>query len=128
MSDDRKLDEVTGDFRDAAGGAFEGCDVIENQIAFSFLIPLGSWEGDPGLGHRFAELDQAVNSIENRNRARDLGKLAVQWLLDLGALDSVDVTVESIGTEGVAFEVDYYLPDAQKPRKAGPFLVPVGGG
>lgn len=126
--DDRKLDPVTGDFRSAAGGAFERCDVIENQIAFSYKIPVGSWEGDPELGHRFAELDRAVNNIENQNRARDLAKLAVQWLIDLGSIESVEVTVESLGPDGIAFEVDYYLPNAQQPRKAGPFLVPVGGG
>jgi phage gp46-like protein len=125
---DRKLDPVTGDFRSAPGGAFEQCDVIENQIAFSYKIPVGSWEGDPELGHRFGELDRAQNTLANRNRARELARLAVQWLIDLASIESVDAIVESIGAEGVAFEVDYYLPGAQKPRKAGPFLVPVGGG
>lgn len=128
MSDDRKLDPVTEDFVDAPAGAFVPCDVIENQIAFSYLIPVGSWEGDPLLGHGFNELARAVNTVENQNRLRDLAKQAVQWLLDLGALDSVEISSEVIGTDGVAFEVDYYLPGATTPKKAGPFLIPVGAG
>jgi len=128
VSDDRKLDPVTEDFLDDVAGAFKQADVIENQIAFSYLIPQGSWEGDPTLGHRFNELARAVNSQENRNRLRDLAKQAVQWLIDLGAIDSVEIFDEVINSDGVAFEVDYYLPGVPKPKKAGSFLVPVGGG
>jgi phage gp46-like protein len=129
---DRKLDEVTGDFRSAAGGGFESCDVIENQIAFSYKIAAGSWEGDPELGHRFSELDNAENSQANRNRLAELARLAVQWLIDLGALDRVEVTVDDSAAfqsiDQVPFEIDYYLPEAQQPRRAGPFLISVGGG
>lgn len=128
MSDDRRLDPVTEDFIDDSAGGFEPCDVIENQIAFSYLIEYGSWEGDPTLGHKFKELARATNTVENRNRLRDLAKQAVQWLVDLGSLDSVEISDEVIGTDGVAFEVDYYLPNAKTARKAGPFLIPVGGG
>lgn len=129
---DRKLDPVTEDFIAAPRGGFLLCDVIENQIAFSYLIEYGSWEGDPTLGHRFKELARAVNTVENRNRLRDLAKQAVQWLLDSGALDSVEVTVDdttSAASMGlVPWEVDYTLPNAKPSRKAGPFLIPVGGG
>lgn len=129
---DRKLDEVTGDFRAAPGGGFEQCDVLENQIAFSFKIPLGSWEGDPDLGHRFAELDRAENSAANRNRLADLARLAVQWLIDDGSLESIEVTVddsEDVQSMGrVPFEVDYKPAGAQRARRAGPFLISVGGG
>jgi phage gp46-like protein len=128
MSDDRQLDPVTGDFVDAPGGAFAQCDVIDNQIAFSYLLPVGSWEGDPTLGHGFNDLARAQNTQENRNRLGDLARLAVQWLIDLGAVESVDVTVEAIGADGVAFEVDYYTPGSTTPRSAGKFLVPVGAG
>lgn len=128
MSDDRKLDPVTEDFIAASAGGFEQCDVIENQIAFSYLIEYGSWEGDPLLGHRFKELARATNTVENRNRLRDLAKQAVQWLIDLGALASVEITDEVIDKDGVAFEVDYYVPNSKTARKAGPFLIPVGGG
>jgi phage gp46-like protein len=129
---DRKLDEVTGDFRTTAAGGFESCDVVENQIAFSYKIAVGSWEGDPELGHRFNELDRAENSQANRNRLAELARLAVQWLIDLGSIESVEVTVDDSATvtslDHVPFEVDYYLPGAQQPRRAGPFLISVGGG
>jgi phage gp46-like protein len=126
MSDDRKLDPVTGDFIDEDAGAFELCDALENKIAFSYLIAAGSWEGDPTLGHGFDELARALNTQENRNRLRDLAKQAVQWLVDGGELDHVDVFDEQIGSTGVAFEVNYYPPQSAVARKAGPFLVPVG--
>lgn len=125
---DRRIDPVNEDFVSAAGGAFESSDNIENQIAFSYSIPVGSWEGDPTLGHRFDELARATNTQENRNRLNDLAGQAVQWLLDLGSLASIEVFNEVISPDGVAFEVDYYLPGDNKPRRAGPFLVPVGAG
>lgn len=128
MSDDRKLDPTTADFIAAPGGSFMQANVIENQIAFSYMIPAGSWEGDPTLGHRFNELARAVNTVENRNLLRELARLAVQWLIDLGAIDSVEITDEVIGADGVAFEVDYYVPGSSTPKKAGPFLIPVGAG
>lgn len=123
---DRYLDPVTGDYEDAANGGFASSEDIENQIAFSYLIPVGSWEGDPLLGHRFAEIDRATDTIENRNRLRDLAKDAVKWLVDLGSLERVDVTVESWRAGSVAFHVDYYTPASKTARKAGPFLVAVG--
>jgi phage gp46-like protein len=128
VSTDRTLDPTTADFVDAAAGAFKTSDGIDNQIAFSYMIEQGTWEGDPDLGHRFAELARVTNTQENRNRLRDLAKQAVQWLIDLGAIDSVEVFDEVISADGVAFEVDYYLPNDKTARRAGPFLIPVGGG
>jgi phage gp46-like protein len=125
---DRRLDPVTGDFVDGDAGGFESCDDIENQIASSFLIERGSWEGDPELGHRFAELENATDTAENRARLRDLARDAVQWLVDDGKLSHVDVTVEQFDAGGVAFQVDYYIPGSDKPRPAGPFLVAIGAG
>ncbi len=123
---DRRLDPVTGDFVDGDDGGFESCEDIENQIAFSYLVPLGSWEGDPTFGHRFAELDRATNTSENRNRLRDLATDAVAWLVKLGRLASVEVTVEKHSSTAAAFQVDYRTPGKKSPRKAGPFLVPLG--
>ena len=125
---DRRLDPVTGDFVDGAAGGFEASDDIENQIAFSYSIPVGSWEGDPDLGHRFDELARATDTSANRARLRDLAELAVQWLVDAGSLDHVDVTVETFGPGVDAFQVDYFVPGSSKPRRAGPFFVPVGAG
>ncbi len=123
---DRRLDPVSGDFVSAPGGGFEACDDIENQVAFSYLVPVGSWEGDSTLGHRFDELANATNTTENRNRLRDLARAAVQWLFDLGRLESVDIIVEEFGPDSVAFQVDYRTPGATTSRRTGPFLVPVG--
>jgi phage gp46-like protein len=125
---DRRLDPVSGDFVDGAAGGFESCDDIENQIAASYCIAAGSWEGDPTLGHRFDELARATNTVENRSRLRDLARAAVQWLFDLGLLERVEISSEEIKPDAVAFQVDYYVPGSEKPRPAGPFLVAVGAG
>lgn len=130
MSDDRKLDPVTGDFVNAAGGEFEQCEWIENAIGFSFMIPVGSWEGDPTLGHEFAELDRAQNTQENRNRLRDLAKKAIKWLVDGGFVETVTVTVEQAATvagmDRVPWQVDYTRPGQKTVQRVGPFLIPVG--
>ena len=123
---DRRLDPVTADFVDGSAGGFESCDDIENQVAFSLLVPLGSWEGDPLLGHRLGELDRATNTVENRNRLRSIVLDAVAWLVDLGKLARVEVTVESHSATAAAYQLDYYTPGDNSPRKAGPFLVPLG--
>jgi phage gp46-like protein len=128
MSDDRKLYPVTEDFLDEDNGAFELCDAIENKIAFTYLIEAGSWEGDPRLGHGFAELARAKNTPESRNRLRDLAEQAIQWLIDLGEVESVTVTVEEFKADAAAFQVDYYTPGNTRPRRVGPFLIPVGAG
>jgi phage gp46-like protein len=125
---DRRLDPVTGDLVDGSAGGFELCEDIENQIAFSYLIARGSWEGDPELGHRFDELAQGRDIPEDRARLKDLARDAVQWLIDLGKLTRVDVDVESIKPGAVAFQVDYYVPGSDKPRPAGPYLIALGAG
>lgn len=125
---DRALDVITGDFRAAPKGGFESSDNIENMVAFSFMIAAGSWEGDPTLGHRFAELARAIDTVANRNRLGDLARDAVAWIVTLGLIVDVTVVVESWGDGVVAFEVDFYTPGATTPRRAGPFLIPVGAG
>lgn len=125
---DRRLDPVTEDFVDGDGGGFETCDVIENKVAMSFKIPRGSWEGDPSLGHRFAELDRATNTSANRLRLEDLCRDAIKWLTDSGEISDVVVQVDDFGSDKVAFQVDYRIPGAGKNTKAGPFLIPVGAG
>jgi phage gp46-like protein len=123
---DRRLDPVSADFVADDAGGFESSDDIENQVAFSYSIPVGSWEGDPLLGHRFDELANARDIPEDRNRLRDLAKDAVKWLVDLGLITRVDVVVEQHRPGSVAFQVDYYTPGSKVARKAGPFLIPVG--
>lgn len=123
---DRRLDPVSGDFVSAPGGAFESCADVDNMVAFSFSIAVGSWEGDPELGHRFDELANAIDTQEDRNRLRDLAALAVAWIVKLGLLAKVETFAESLGGGAVAFEVDLYKPNVKLPTKAGPFLVPIG--
>lgn len=125
---DRRLDPVTGDFVSASGGRFESCPDLDNQVAFSYSIAVGSWEGDPTLGHRFDELANATDTQENRNLLRDLAELAVDWLVTLGKLVKAVATVESWGGGVVAFQVDLYKPGQKFPTKAGPFFVSVGAG
>lgn len=127
MTPDRKIDPVTGDYVDAAGGKFEEVDVLENQIAVSFLTDLGSWEGDPNLGHRLGELERTTDMDLNRRRLAEYGKAALAWLVEDGSLDSVDVDVESISAGRVAFQVSAYRPGERNPVPLPTFLVPVGG-
>lgn len=96
------------------------------MVAFSYSIAVGSWEGDPTLGHRFDELADATDTQENRNRLRDLAKIAVDWIVKLGLLVRVEAFAESLGGGAVAFEVDLYKPNVKLPTKAGPFLIAVG--
>lgn len=125
---DRRLDPVTGDFVAASRGGFELCDDIENQIAFSFMIARGSWEGDPDLGHRFAEIARSLDEVESRNRLRDLARDAVKWLIESGKLESVEIIAESFRPGGVAFQLDYRTPGSKVLKSAGGFLVPTGAG
>lgn len=125
---DRQLHPTTGDFVADDSGGFELVDVVENKISMSYLNKRGSWEGDPTLGHRFDELARATDTAENRRRLEDLARDAVQWLLDGGELEKVDVLAESLGDGEVAFQVDAYQPGNSRPLNVGPFLIPVGGG
>ena len=125
---DRRIDPVTEDYVDAAKGGFEQCEDIETQVAYSYKIALGEWEGDPLFGHRLNELAKALDTAENRNRLRDLARAALDWLVALGKIERVDAMVESWGAGRVAFLVEYYTPGSKRPKKAGPFLVPVGAG
>ncbi len=123
---DRKIDPKTGDFVAVPGGAFQLADVLENKLALSFTVPRGSWEGDPDLGHRFAEVARAKDLPVTRQRIADLAQDAVAWLIQSGELDHVDVLVESFQPGKVAFEVDAFPPAGDKVH-AGPFFVSVGG-
>lgn len=123
---DRRIDTITEDYVAAAKGGFEQCEDIETQVAYSYKIALGEWEGDPTFGHRLNELAKATDTSENRNRLRDLARAALDWLVDLGKISQVDALVESWGAGKVVFQVEYYVPGSKRPKKAGPFLVPVG--
>lgn len=123
---DRRIDPVTRDFVTAAGGAFEECDVIENQIAAAFSIAKGSWEGDPEFGHRFDELDGEKNTVENRRKAEQFAVEAVEFLLRDGSLERAVATVEEYNRTGIAFQLDAYLPGSTQRLPLERFFVPLG--
>lgn len=131
MSTDRLINPTTGDVQDGPAGGFVEYDELANQIIMSYEIELGSWEGDPLLGHRFAELARALDTVETRGRIADFAVEAVQWLLDLGALSRIEVDVVDGSVYGpgiVAFQPRCYAPGAAKPvAGVGLQLVSVGG-
>lgn len=126
MRADRVIAVQSGDFVRSAKGRFARWSVLENQLALSFSIALGSWEGDPLLGHRFEELARAKDSAATRRRVADLAKQAVQWLIDDGSLTRVDVVVERIDRGRLAFEVDALSAEADSPARFGPYFVAIG--
>lgn len=129
MSVDRLIDPETGDVQDAAGGGYVEDDELANMVIFSYSIDLGSWEGDRTMGHRFAELARAIDTVETRARLKDLAAEPVQWLLDLGLLSRIEVDVMTFGPGIVAFQPRCYAPGARKPvAGVGLFKVSVGGG
>lgn len=124
---DRKIDPITGSFIAAPGGKFVECDVLENQILFSFLVQLKRWEGDPEFGNQFAELARALDTSGNRQRLADLANACLAWLVSDGSLDSVSVTVEQYDAGVVAFKVLAYQPGQTTATVLPTYLVPVGG-
>lgn len=128
MALDRLIDPVTGDVQSAPAGGFVLDEDLANKVVLSYLIPLGSWEGDPTFGHRFNELARAIDTIETRKRVGDFALQAVQWLLASGELAEVDVEVRSYGPGVVAFQALCFKPGEKNPLAGvGLQFVPVGG-
>lgn len=124
---DRAIDIVTGDVKAAPGGAWAMTDDLANKIVMSYSFPLGTWEGDPTIGHRIDELTHEIDTVETRERLRELAAEPVQWLIDAGELDRVEVDVESIGGGKVAFQPRCYAPGSSTPvPNIG--LISIGGG
>ncbi len=134
MSLDRQIDPKTMDYvsdtnaNGSNNGKFVEVDVLENQILIAFMVGLKDWEGDSELGNRFGELARATDTIENRQRLKDLAKDALSFLVEDGSLESVDVAVEHFDAGRVAFAVDAYRPGQTTPVVLPTFLVPVGAG
>jgi phage gp46-like protein len=127
MSLDRRLDPSTDDYVRAAKGKWELCGSLENKIALSYKIARGSWEGDPELGHRFAEVERALDTDETLRRIEDIARDAVRWLLDSGELERVEAIAERYDRTKAAFEVACY-DAAGGLVKFGPQYVAIGGG
>jgi phage gp46-like protein len=127
MSTDRRIDFTTGDFRPAAGGAFEQCDPLENQIAFSLNVEKGTFEGDPQMGRRFSDLRRALDTDDTLRTIEQRCIEALQWLIDLGSLTKAVARAERFARGKCAFEVDCYPPGRPK-FTVGPFFAAIGGG
>lgn len=134
MSLDRLLATNVGgvqglhDIQDGPAGGFVEADELANKIIMSYSIEIGSWEGDPTLGHGFAELARAIDTVETRQRLGDLAVAAVQWLLDSGELSSIEVDVMTYAPGIVAFRPRCYQPGSKRPiGGVGLQLVSVGG-
>lgn len=122
---DRKIDPITLDYVSDGRGGFVEVDVIENQIAISFVAAFSEWEGDSGLGHRFPKRE--TDTPATRLRLRDLAIDALRWLVEDGSLETVDVTVEHYDLGKVAFAVEAYRPGQSTAVELPTFLVSVGG-
>lgn len=123
----RLIDPLTGDVQSAAGGVFVVAPDLASKILFSYSIALGSWEGDPTMGHRLDELAQEIDTVETRQRVKDLAAEAVEWLIKSGELSSVEVDVQSVGAGIVAFQPRCYAPGSSSPVP-GIGLISIGGG
>jgi len=125
---DRYVNPVTGDYIPAPGGAWREDDPALNRIALSCTVPLGQWEGDPGIGHRLGDLARLGDTAETRREIGARIEEALRWLLDDGTLARVETVVESIGRGRAVFSVIAHAPGRPLPLQAGPFFVDVGGG
>ena len=122
---DRLIDPTRGDLVRVARGMFAKGDVLWNKIAFSLCVALGSWEGDPTIGHRFGELARAVESESTEHDIRDRVQAALQWLLDEGELQSLAIDVERQAPGRWAFQgTARSATGAEVPF--GPYFVEVG--
>lgn len=64
---------------------------IEEEIRLSLTISKGSFFKRPEFGHRLNELSRAVASETTRNRAEKYARDALQWMIDIKHLRSVEV-------------------------------------
>lgn len=121
----RAIDPTTHDFVRTPGRRFASGDPLLNKLVLAYQVPLGTWEGDPAIGHRFGELARWKNDAGARTRLHDLAVEAAGWLIADGDLERVEVTVEEYSRGKLAFEVQAYPPGALQPVPFGPVFVPV---
>lgn len=125
---DRVMDAKTGDLQSSTRGAYRIDDVLLNKIIFSYTVERGTFEGDPKMGQRFAEeLRRVANTADKADRLKDLVVDAVQWLIDSGELDRVEVSVERFNSEALSFVAEHYPAGGGKSITVGPFFVAAGG-
>ncbi|PWJ70158.1 MULTISPECIES: phage GP46 family protein [unclassified Fibrobacter] len=63
---------------------------IKQEVELSLTVAKGSFFKKPEFGHRFKELLKAVASENTRIRAVKYAEEALQWLLDIKHLKSVE--------------------------------------
>lgn len=127
MTADRYIDPVAGDYV-PAGPGWRVDDQLWNQVTLSWTIPLGSWEGDPELGHEFGELARWTAGAGAAERVRELALSAIQWLIDGGDIVKAEIDAAPFGDDGVAFEARLWPRDRSEPMRSGLFRVRIGGG
>jgi phage gp46-like protein len=114
----RYVDPKTGAYVDGPNGTWKEGDELEMKIAFSLENDLGAWEGDPQLGNELFTLERETAGPGTAQRLKDLVKRALQWLIDEGELETVEVDVELVeNTDGIfyAFEARSFAPGRAKP-------------
>lgn len=122
----RKIDPASGDYV-RAGGKFVFTDPLELKIALSVTLPLGSWEGDPLIGHELAKLSRALDTDETLLLAEQILESALRWLVVSGELERVEVEVQRFEEQVFAFQTKCFPPGRQQ-ALVRQWEVSVGGG
>jgi len=119
----RRINPTSADFGVTTSRRFEPGDPLRNKLFLAYSLPLGTWEGDPLIGHRFGELARAKDDPGARQRLRDLAVEAAGWLVAAGDLDRVEVAVEYFAPGKLALEVDAYPAGGGAAIPVGPFFI-----
>lgn len=119
----RRIDPTLADFGVTLSRRFELGDPLLNKLFVAYTVPLGAWEGDPLIGHRFGELARVKDDPGARQRLRDLAVAAADWLVAAGDLDRVEVAVEYFAPGKLALEVDAYPAGGGAAIPVGPFFI-----
>jgi phage gp46-like protein len=92
MFSDYKIDPTTGDYVIVKGDLSLSNDMM-NNLYFSISIRKGSWFYDPSFGSNLHLLKpKAVADLPVR--AKEYCEEALQWLIDSGRADKIDVQTE----------------------------------
>lgn len=79
---------------------------IEEEIRLSLTISKGSFFKRPEFGHRLNELSRAVASETTRNRAEKYARDAIQWMIDIKHLRSVEVSANYDQDDRLLINID----------------------
>lgn len=90
---DFKIAPYTGDYT-VSGGQYALTEDLGNNIYLSLAIRRGSWVCVPGFGSRLHLLvrEKALDRVAVK--AKEYCKEALQWIVDKGRAEKIEVTVE----------------------------------